>query len=572
MAMNFPSPSFAAGGGDLAIQISPLGLVEVSDEEFEMHGPRMMRYSQSAAFYLGHHWMYKKAAGEPQLVFNYVRALSDYMTDYTFGKGITYKVDKQFQHIVPALLDRVFTVDNEGAEFYWETGSMGSIFGDVFVKVAYEDPYIDGAGMQRPGRVRLIPLFPGHCFPRWHPHDKDRLEEFKLKYRFWSTAPDGTRLTNTYVEIITDTEIREYINDKLVSKRPNYLGEIPIVHGKNALSVGSPWGLSDVWEVIPLNREYNEKATEVSDIINYHVAPITVVTGGKPPQLEKGPGKVWGLSNDKASVYNLTGGHEGLPAALEYMALIKRAMHEVTGIPENALGAEQAISNTSGVALAIQYMPTTQRHDRKKINYGIFYKKVARLALKTLFMKEPWTVQYDPATNGIIQQGQEPQIDPADPEVYVITPVWASPLPVDKTIELDAVQRKMEIGLESRVGALRDLGEEFPDEKLAELQEERKQDAIDAGALRVITSQIDAVIVESTGMVPENAEQVPPPESPGEGQPTPQPPPSASAVPEAIRQQVAGESNALMAEVVTRAVAPRVPMRRNIDKNSNDLP
>ena len=55
MAMDFPSPSQRAAGGDLALQISPLGIIELSDEEFEVHGPRLTRYSNAAAFYLGHH-------------------------------------------------------------------------------------------------------------------------------------------------------------------------------------------------------------------------------------------------------------------------------------------------------------------------------------------------------------------------------------------------------------------------------------------------------------------------------------------------------------------------------------
>lgn len=570
--MSFPSPSFGASGGDLAIQISPLGLVEVSDEEFEVHGPRMMRYSQAAAFYLGHHWQYKKAAGEPQLVINFVRALSDWMTNFVFGHGITYKTAKEYQHIVPALLDRLFTIDNHGDRFYWEVGNIGSIFGDCFIKVAYEEAYTDPAGNYHPGRVRFLPLFPGHCFPRWHPHDPERLEEFKHKYRFWSTAPDGTRIVNTYVEIITDDEIREYVNDQLVSQRPNFMGEIPIVHIANAPAAGSPWGLSDVWEVIPLNREYNEKATDISDIINYHAAPVTIITGGKPPNMEKGPSKVWGLANDKAKVFNLEGGHQGLPHAVEYLDQLKTRMHELSGIPVTALGQEQAISDTAGVALAIAYMPATQKANLKKITYGHGLRRLCRFGLRTLFMKEPWTVNYDPTTSGIIQEGQAPSVNPMDPGLYDIDPVWAPFLPVDSTVILDAIQRKMELGLESKVGALRELGEEFPDEKLAELAEEQKQDAIDAGAKRLINAQVDAIIMETTGTIPETSEPMPAPETSGEGEPAPQPMPVTNAIPTAIQQQVMGESNALMAEVVTRAVAPRVPSRRNVDKNSNELP
>jgi hypothetical protein len=35
MSVAFASPSMRAAGGDLAIAISPLGLVELADEEFE---------------------------------------------------------------------------------------------------------------------------------------------------------------------------------------------------------------------------------------------------------------------------------------------------------------------------------------------------------------------------------------------------------------------------------------------------------------------------------------------------------------------------------------------------------
>ena len=34
MALDFPSPSYRATGSDLAMQVSPLGLVELSEEEF----------------------------------------------------------------------------------------------------------------------------------------------------------------------------------------------------------------------------------------------------------------------------------------------------------------------------------------------------------------------------------------------------------------------------------------------------------------------------------------------------------------------------------------------------------
>lgn len=51
MSIDFQSPSYRAGSGDLTISVSPLGLVELADEEFEVHGPRIQRYATAWAFY-----------------------------------------------------------------------------------------------------------------------------------------------------------------------------------------------------------------------------------------------------------------------------------------------------------------------------------------------------------------------------------------------------------------------------------------------------------------------------------------------------------------------------------------
>ena len=103
---------------------------------------------------------------------------------------------------------------------------------------------------------------------------------------------------------MTEQTIEEYINDELIDQRVNPLGEIPIAFCPNIAVASSPWGLADINDLISLNREYNEKATEISDIINYHVAPVTVITGAKASNLEKGPRKVWAINNNR---FHITG-------------------------------------------------------------------------------------------------------------------------------------------------------------------------------------------------------------------------------------------------------------------------
>lgn len=571
MSINFASPSMRAAGQDLTVSISPLGLVELADEEFEVHGPRLNRYAQNWAFYLGHHWAYRREAGEPQITFNYVRAFSDFITNFTFARGVHFKTAPETEAIIPALLKRVWEVDNNKESVLWEMGQQGGVSGDCFVKVAWEPEFEDGAGGYHPPRARILPLNSAYCFPEWHPHDRERMIRFKLKYRFWATAPEGTRQVYTYTEILTDEVIEEYVNDELIDQRPNPLGVIPIVHIPNIRVSGSPWGLSDISDIVGLNREYNEKSAEISDIINYHAAPVTIITGAKASNLEKGPKKVWSVPQKEAQVFNLEGGTAAVGPAMEYLEGIKRAMHEMTGVPESALGQMQPISNTSGVALAIQYQPMMQRYNTKRMTYSLGFAKINEFILRTLFTFQPETLVYDPNTAGILEEGQPPVLNPADPLVYQSEAHWPPPLPVDALIKLNEIQVKMALGLESKRGALADLGSEFPDEKIQEIFEELVQDAKEQGALDMIKAQIQSVILNLTGILPGEAGGPGASENEsdtdgGPGEQAPGPQLSAPSLP--MGEITAEAMNQMITDLVTQAYGTKMPQRRNPDNDS----
>lgn len=501
MPIDFWSPSYRAAASDLTVAISPLGLVELADEEFEVHGPRLNRYSAAWAWYLGHHWSHRREMGENNITMNYVRTMSDFITNFCFGKGIQFKVPEQNQAIVPRLLHEVWDNHNNKHYLLWQMGQLASVTGDCFVKVAYDEPYVDPIGIQQPGRIRILPLNPAHCFPEYHPHDRERLLRFKLKYRFWGTSPEGTRQVYTFTEILTDSSVQQFINDELIDEYPNPLGLVPVVHIPNITITSSPWGQSDIWDVIQLNRELNEKMTEVSDIINYHAAPVTIITGAKASQLERGPKKVWaGLPKD-ASVFNLESRGE-MSGALEYIQFLKRAMHEITGVPETALGQFQPVSNTSGVALAIQYQPLMNRYQMKKVHFTNGLEKLNEIIIRTAAVFIPELLMYDPSQSAAPEPDMLLQLDPADPNTYKTTIHWPEPLPVDALIKLNEVQAKMALGIESKRGALKLLGEEFPNEKMVEIFEELRDDALDQGALDMLRAQIGQAVMMATGLLP----------------------------------------------------------------------
>ena len=61
---------------------------------------------------------------------------------------------------------------------------------------------------------------------------------------------------------------------------------------------------------------------------------------------------------------------------------------------------------------------------------------------------------------------------------------------------------EMGLGLESKRGALRKLGEAFPSEKLEELLNELHQDAMEQGALDLLNTQIQVLIGMLAGQQP----------------------------------------------------------------------
>lgn len=575
--LDFSPPSYRAASSDLTISISPLGLVELADEEFEVHGPRLNRYSLNWAMYLGHHWGYRRETGEMQIAVNYYRAFNDFLARFTFGKGVHFRSPKATEAIVPDRLERVWEVDNDKMRVLLEMAQQGGITGDVFVKVAYEEPWEDSARGFHPGRVRILPMNSSFCFPEFHPHDRTRLLRFKQKYRFWGTSLEGTRQVFTYTEILTDDVIEEYINDELIDSRPNPLGVIPVVHIPNVPVSGSPWGLSDAHDIITINRAYNEISTDVADIINYHASPVTVIIGAKASNLEKGAKKVWGGLPKDSQVFNLEGGASGIDGALKYLELLKRSMHELMNIPETALGQVQPISNTSGVALSIQYQPLMNRYSQKVAQYGKGIEKINELIIRNLAFKEPQTLSYNPEEDGPIKPGQLEVLDPNDPITYMNYVQFPPPLPLDKLILLNEIQTKLGMGLESKEGALRILGEEFPEEKLEEIRQELISDATADGALQLVKIQIQKEIMDMTGMMPGPDGNSAIPMAPqslgngdvlGDGIQGPETPENIDSPNNQMSAGMESQSETGLREaLLTQAYGTKMPQRRTVDKN-----
>lgn len=394
-------------------------------EMSESDRQRILRYSTYWQYYLGRQWAWKREEGEPQMTFNYSRAFVDKNISFLFGKGFGFEMELDQQREVMEPIVKEIWEDNAKKLWGIECNQMGAVSGDIFVKVGWEEP--SEFNDLTEGRVRLIILDSAHCFPEWHPHAKDVLTSFRISYMYEVQTVRGQRTRKKYTEIITRDRFIIIDGDQRY-EWPNSLGWIPIVHIKNRTVSNSTYGLSDLNDFTGLNREFNEKATNISDIINYHEAPITIVYGAKATSLEKGANKLWSGLPEKARVENL-GLQSDLRASVEYLSLLKEAMFELSNVPEASLGKQQAVSNTSGVALHIQYQPLMELRSAKMLTYGPGIEKVTRMALRIYEMKK--------MRDFAVETGMK------DP--YKVNCIFPDPLPKDRLILLQEIQQRMQM-------------------------------------------------------------------------------------------------------------------------------
>ncbi|MEK6862465.1 MAG: phage portal protein [Nanoarchaeota archaeon] len=336
---------------------------------------RMMEVIQYWHFYQGSHWLWRREQGEPQQTINYAKAVVDIGVDFLMGNSfsISSKLDENKEELVP-LINEIWD-DNDRDLLSQELALIGGVTGDAWIEITWDENL---------KRVVITVLDSTVVYPFWNPHNKDEMLQCSITYPAWKKKgndPDGADLwvnpSNNrsaeltmyrYKKVYTPEMIREYHDDMQVDEYPNPIGMIPLAHIKN-LPTTHNYGMSDLKDIIGLNREFNEKLTNVSDIINYHSAPTTIIYGARATSLEKSANKIWsGLPKD-ARVENLEL-QTDLGALQKFLMDMKLAIHEVASIPQQAFGDIQPVSNTSGVALQVMYHPIVRKTKKKRLTYA----------------------------------------------------------------------------------------------------------------------------------------------------------------------------------------------------------
>lgn len=421
------------------------------------HSSRLSAYSEYWRFFKGKHWTWEREQDQPVVTVNYARRLTTVLSGWLMKRGFEIAIpddpktegteDTMERKFIEAALKATWEANGIRA-WCLEAGQMGGVTGDLFLRPSWEteseleDPFV---------RVDILPSH--YVFPEFggaHGVDRKKMVQCMVlfpRYEHETTVFGKKRSAMRMDGEIWTKELWQRIeNESIVETKKNPYGEIPIIHVPNTQLAGEFYGISDLVDLLELQKMYNEKMTDVSDVIDYHSSPVTIVEGMSTKRLEKAHSKMWGIRKG-AKVYNLELKGD-LVAANTYIDRLERLMLSLSGVPKEALGEIQDSANTSGVAMALRFMSLTDIRDMKEATYGLGIRRINRLILKTLILKDkPFAKKWDALKKKY-----------PDSNLYRNTVKFNSPMPRDEIIELQKIKERLELRLSTRREELKEMG------------------------------------------------------------------------------------------------------------------
>lgn len=440
-------------------------------------GARLRRYRQYQEFYEGRHFE-RARHGRTNLVLNYARAIVDKGIAYLLGRGVGFSVvppregsaraRRRAAEAEQLLYDVAWENDAEAVDL--QVAQNAAVLGDGVYKVLWD---------VEQGRVRILSVDPRTFFATWAGDDPATLRRVEVVYSLGAEdlALGGYGLTASAAETLVGADgtaevIERWTPDELeiavarttTRRGPNPYGVIPFVHVPNLPLANEPWGVSDLVDVIPINREIDERVSDQSDVIRFHADPPIVFRGVTDhADLAVGPGTVWDIPSD-ADVKLLE--WQGQSVAVgEHIERLYRSLYEVTETPRTAFGDSGRL--LSGVALETELRPIVQRTLRKRVWWTRALRR--RSALVLALARRFGDRRASGGSSGSLPPGEE----------HRIRIVWPPMLPKDDMTEVRNQVSLVAAGLRSHRTAMDALGTESPEEELARVLADRA--ALDRG-------------------------------------------------------------------------------------------
>lgn len=432
-------------------------------ETRDLDALRMGRYREYLEWFDGHQWRGKRRAGEVRLTVNYARRLLVKGVSYLMPAPVTFDVvsDDGTEHAHSEAAEEALSdwyAASDQLRLDRQTAIDAAVLGDGAFKVTWSP---------RLGRPVVGAVDPRGLWAWWWPDDPTSIYRVVQRYEMdrWAAAalygeaaveraPAASVAAASRVVVIEEWYADRYlveVGGELAVERANPYGWIPYVIFPNEGRPHEVWGDSDLVDLIEVCQELNERLTTVSGVLRLAGAPVAVlenVTDGM--ELRLAAGQIWELpENAKAYLLDMLAGG-GVRLHMDYIETLYRAMHDLSETPRTAFGdSGRALS---GVALEVEIQPLVQKTRRKRAIWDGVYRRRNSMVLELL-----------ERFGGVDLGGLRRTVA-----------VWPDILPSDRDALVRQEVQLVGSEVHSRRQAMQVLGEEDPDRRFREIEEEHR--------------------------------------------------------------------------------------------------
>lgn len=314
---------------------------------------------------------------------NYARLIVDKGVSFLVGKGPEFQIDADTASTSRLEADVEAIWKNSGGLIGKQRLAVnGGVSGHSFARIV---PSPDAGGL-----ARIVALDPQNLTLKWAQDDHERITEYRITWTEWNE--EDRRMIGRRQRIVPSEsgETWEVIEEKSPEVGNRWI-EIrretwgfpfpPIVHAQNLPAPNRVWGRADLEaDVLDLISAIEFATSNVNRILRFHAHPLwyTDAEGGLET-LNRAIGRI--VRFPKGTTIDKLEMDSDLTAPLSLIAELRQALHEITRIPEIAVGKVENVGALSGVALQILYQPLLELTETKRQTYGDLYTESTRRAL-----------------------------------------------------------------------------------------------------------------------------------------------------------------------------------------------
>jgi len=257
---------------------------------------------------------------------------------------------------------------------------------------------------------------------------------------------------------VNDLSLVERIYDRADTR----LDFIPVIIFPHQSLSGETFGTSYLKDLIPLFDQYNRSMSDAADSLRFNLFAVTVLLNAPPDaekQLRLAPQEIWNIGGDGVDAKKLESGFNYSNALSDFLTRLENLMHLLADVPDITPDRIKGFGLVSGVALKLLYSDLVSATQQ---DWRIWKSRLSQmneyiLRMCEVYAREP-NFPYD-----FNEMGYKNRIIPH------------LPLPENEAEKINMEVTKLRSSLQSIKGALTELGEKYPERKIAEMISEREK-------------------------------------------------------------------------------------------------